>query len=95
MIIKERIQKADGTIKYRNYLKQDKLGKGKFVLICKVVLPNAFWFSEWKTKKITHSRLFLKSYSPNLRPDKKYLFCLAKMLSEIKIHRTSKHKNIC
>ena len=29
MIIKERIQKADGTIKYRNYLKQDKLGKGK------------------------------------------------------------------
>jgi len=28
MIVKERIQKADGTIKYRNYLKQEMLGKG-------------------------------------------------------------------
>lgn len=33
MIVKERIQKADGTIKFRNYLKQDKLGKGKKYLI--------------------------------------------------------------
>ena len=32
MIIKERIQKADGTIKYRNYLKQDKLGKGTSIM---------------------------------------------------------------
>lgn len=28
MIVKERIQKADGTIKFRSYLKQEKLGKG-------------------------------------------------------------------
>ena len=29
MIIKERIQKADGSIRFRNYLKQERLGKGK------------------------------------------------------------------
>ncbi len=62
MIIKERIQKADGTIKYRNYLKQEKLGKGKFILMYKVVSHNVFWFNEWKTKKIMHSKLFLRSY---------------------------------
>jgi hypothetical protein len=28
MIIKERIQKADGSIRFRNYLKQERLGKG-------------------------------------------------------------------
>lgn len=28
MIIKERIQRADGSIHYREYLKQERLGKG-------------------------------------------------------------------
>jgi hypothetical protein len=32
MIIKERIQKADGSIRFRNYLKQDRLGKGNPVI---------------------------------------------------------------
>jgi hypothetical protein len=28
MIVKERIQKADGSIRFRNYLRQERLGKG-------------------------------------------------------------------
>ena len=28
MIVKERIQRADGSIHYREYLKQERLGKG-------------------------------------------------------------------
>jgi hypothetical protein len=31
MIVKERIQRADGSIHYREYLKQEKLGKGIFI----------------------------------------------------------------
>ena len=30
LIVKERIQKTDGTIKYRHYVKQEKLGTGGF-----------------------------------------------------------------
>jgi hypothetical protein len=30
MIVREKINRADGSIKYREYLKQNRLGKGKY-----------------------------------------------------------------
>lgn len=50
LVVKERIQKADGSIRYRNYLKQDSLGKGIYLFI-QADLPNVSKLREWKIKK--------------------------------------------
>jgi hypothetical protein len=48
MIVKERIQKADGSIRFRNYLIQDKLGKGTPSLM-QVASRSASAWSAWRT----------------------------------------------
>ena len=73
MIVKERIQKADGTIKFRSYLKQDKLGKG-YRLVIQVDSQTATSPKEWRTRNNSHSRSSPKNYSKSPRPNKKYPF---------------------
>lgn len=49
MIIKERIQKADGSIRFRNYLKQEKLGKG-FLWSIQGALQSVSRWNAWRTR---------------------------------------------
>jgi hypothetical protein len=71
MIVKERIQKADGSIRFRNYLIQDKLGKGINQAI-KAALPSASRSNAWKTSAVSPSKSSARKTCRSPRPSRRY-----------------------
>lgn len=70
MIVKERIKKTDGSIRFRNYLKLQKLGKGNMWL-SQEGLRSVMRLNAWKIKNTLHSKSSTRRTYKNPKQNKR------------------------